>query len=115
MRSGCQKGYNMVGNAPLSSTREPKSSKPQSFALFQNYPNPVNPSTTIRYALPTAAMVSLKVYDVLGREVATLVSERQAAGEYAVPFNATGLASGVYFYRLQAGSYVETKKMMLAK
>jgi hypothetical protein len=88
---------------------------PKTFALEQNYPNPFNPSTTIRYQLPQSATVSLKIYDVLGREVQTLVNERQAAGQYSVPFNADGLASGVYFYRLQAGSFVQTKKMMLIK
>jgi glucuronoarabinoxylan endo-1,4-beta-xylanase len=65
--------------------------------------------------LPVASEVSLKVFDILGREVATLVSGRQAAGRYQVPFTATGLSSGMYFYRLQAGSFVETKKMMLVK
>jgi len=85
------------------------------YELAQNYPNPFNPTTTIRYQIPTAEVVSLKVYDVLGKEVATLVSGRQEAGNYAVPFNASGLSSGMYFYRLQAGSFVETKKMMLVK
>jgi hypothetical protein len=85
------------------------------YELAQNYPNPFNPVTMIRYQIPTAETVSLKVYDVLGKEVATLVSGRQEAGNYAVPFNASGLSSGVYFYRLQAGSFVETRKMMLVK
>jgi hypothetical protein len=85
------------------------------YELAQNYPNPFNPTTTIRYQIPTAETVSLKVYDVLGKEVATLVSGRQEAGNYAVPFNASGLSSGMYFYRLQAGSFVETRKMMLVK
>ncbi|MFN3426676.1 MAG: T9SS type A sorting domain-containing protein [Candidatus Thermochlorobacter sp.] len=89
--------------------------RPTKFELFQNYPNPFNPSTVIGFTLPVASEVSLKVYDMLGREVATLVEGRQAAGQYQVPFTATGLASGVYFYRLQAGSFVETKKMMLVK
>jgi len=87
----------------------------RAFELAQNYPNPFNPTTTIRYQIPTAETVSLKVYDVLGKEVATLVSGRQEAGNYAVPFNASGLSSGMYFYRLQAGSFVETRKMMLVK
>jgi hypothetical protein len=85
------------------------------YELAQNYPNPFNPTTTIRYQIPTAETVSLKVYDVLGKEVATLVSGRQEAGNYAVPFNASGLSSGMYFYQLQAGSFVETRKMMLVK
>ncbi|MFN3560808.1 MAG: T9SS type A sorting domain-containing protein, partial [Chloroherpetonaceae bacterium] len=87
----------------------------RAFELAQNYPNPFNPTTTIRYQIPTAQTVSLKVYDVLGKEVATLVNGRQEAGSYSVPFNASRLSSGMYFYRLQAGEYVETRKMMLVK
>jgi Protein of unknown function (DUF3494). len=90
-------------------------SAPQEFALFQNYPNPFNPSTRIQYSLEKAGMVSLKVYNVLGLEVATLVNGRQEAGSYTVPFNATGLSSGVYFYRLEAGSLNSTKKLILMK
>jgi hypothetical protein len=88
---------------------------PTKFALMQNYPNPFNPTTSIAYELPITAKVVLKVYDVLGREVATLVNQVQAAGRYVQPFNASGLSSGIYFYRLQAGNFVETKKMMLVK
>ncbi|MBC8041890.1 MAG: T9SS type A sorting domain-containing protein [Rhizobacter sp.] len=89
--------------------------KPSSFALQQNYPNPFNPSTTIRYQLPISGEVSLKVFDVLGREVATLVDTKQAAGNYIVRFSASKLSSGVYFYRLQTGGAVLTKKMLLLK
>lgn len=89
--------------------------RPSRFALAQNYPNPFNPSTVISYSLPSAQQVTLKVYDMLGREVATLVNTRQEAGRYDVPFNAAGLASGIYLYRLQAGSFSEAKKMMLVK
>jgi hypothetical protein len=88
---------------------------PSAFRLFQNYPNPFNPSTTISYQLSVVSRVSLKVYDVLGREVETLVNERQTAGTHAVKFNATNLPSGVYFCRLQAGTYHETKKLLLLK
>ncbi len=88
---------------------------PRTFLLEQNYPNPFNPSTTIRYQLPVASEVKLEVYDVLGKKVATLVSERQAAGYYQYVWNANGLSSGVYLYRLQAGRFIETKKMMLVK
>jgi hypothetical protein len=87
----------------------------RAYRLMQNYPNPFNPSTVISYQLPVASEVSLKVFDVLGREVAVLVSGRQKAGNYVVPFNGSGLSSGVYFYRLQAGQFVQTRKMMLVK
>jgi len=89
--------------------------RPSGYVLEQNYPNPFNPSTTIRYAIPQSAQVSLKVYDVLGREVATLVNARQSAGVYVANFDAAALPSGMYFYRLQAGSFSETRKMMLIK
>jgi len=92
---------------------------PQVFALLQNYPNPFNPSTSIQYSLEKAGMVSLKVYNLLGQEVATLVNGPLEAGSYSVPFNTnTGtlsLSSGVYFYRLEAGSFVSTKKLILMK
>lgn len=88
---------------------------PAEFALEQNYPNPFNPTTTIRYQLPVTSNVKLEVYDVLGKKIATLVNERQEAGIYNYTLNASNLSSGVYFYRLQAGSFVQTKKMMLVK
>jgi hypothetical protein len=88
---------------------------PKQFALEQNYPNPFNPSTEIRYQVSGVSDVRLEVFDMLGRKVATLVSERQAAGSYQVNFNAVSFASGVYFYRLQAGAFVETRKMMLVR
>jgi hypothetical protein len=90
-------------------------SLPENHALLQNYPNPFNPSTTIEYALPQRAMVEIKVHDVLGREVATLLNEEKPAGAYTVRWNADGVASGVYFYRLQAGDFVDTKKLLLLK
>jgi hypothetical protein len=85
------------------------------FALEQNYPNPFNPSTGIRYQVSRVSDVRLEVFDMLGRKVSTLVNERQSAGSYEVSFNAAGLASGVYFYKLSAGSFVQTKKMLLVK
>jgi len=88
---------------------------PNQFELSQNYPNPFNPTTTINYQIPELSFVTLKVYDVLGSEVATLVNEERSAGSYEVELNTRGLTSGVYFYRLQAGSFVETKKMVLMK
>jgi hypothetical protein len=85
------------------------------FALEQNYPNPFNPSTSIKYQVPSVGDVRLDVFDLLGRKVATLVNERQAAGSYAVSFNAASLSSGVYFYKLTAGAFTQTRKMMLVK
>jgi len=85
------------------------------FELFQNYPNPFNPSTTIRFSLPQRSYVMLKVFDVLGREVATLVDEELNQGEHSVVFDAKGLPSGVYFYRLQSGKFVQQRKMVLVK
>jgi hypothetical protein len=88
---------------------------PIAFSLGQNYPNPFNPSTTIKYELPKSSQVSLRVYDVLGREVSVLVNEKMNAGVHEVKFEAAGLASGVYFYRIQAGEFVATKKLLLMK
>jgi hypothetical protein len=88
---------------------------PRLFALEQNYPNPFNPSTTIRYSLPHRSQVLLTVYNTLGQQVATLVQGEQEAGSYEVKFDGSGLASGVYFYRIQAGSYVETRKLVLIR
>ncbi|MCZ7609732.1 MAG: T9SS type A sorting domain-containing protein [Ignavibacterium sp.] len=88
---------------------------PKEFKLEQNYPNPFNPMTTIQYQLPQDAKVTLKVYDILGSEVATLVKEEQEAGYKEVKFEAINIASGMYVYRLQAGNYISTKKMMLLR
>jgi hypothetical protein len=90
-------------------------SLPSEFRLGQNYPNPFNPATTLDFDLPSDEFVSLKIFDVLGREVQTLVSESKKAGSYNVAFDASKLASGVYVYKLQAGSFVATKKMLLAR
>lgn len=88
---------------------------PQKFALIQNYPNPFNPSTVIKYDLPKSGMVSLKVYNVLGEKVATLVDERQSSGYYSVTFNADRFASGVYFYVLRTSAFTASRKMMFLK
>jgi parallel beta-helix repeat protein len=88
---------------------------PDEFALSQNYPNPFNPSTTIQYDLPSDGFVTLKMYNSLGQEVAVLVDEDATAGRYQVQWDATGFSSGVYFYRLVAGQFVETRKLLLLK
>lgn len=88
---------------------------PEGFELYQNYPNPFNPTTVISYQLSGASRVTLKVYDLLGREVATLVNEKQSVGNHSVTFNGGSLPTGVYFYRLQAGSFTETKKLVLLR
>ena len=88
---------------------------PVSYELEQNYPNPFNPSTEIGFQVAGYGQVSLKVYDMLGREVATLVNEELKPGRYERTFDGTGLASGVYYYRIQAGSFVASKKVLLLK
>lgn len=88
---------------------------PDAFALLQNYPNPFNPSTTIRFALPSPSFVTLTIYDLLGKEVETLVQQRHVAGQYEAQWNAEGLPSGMYFYRLEAGDYVATRPLILQK
>ena len=90
-------------------------SVPTSFRLYQNYPNPFNGTTNIGFRISDFGFVSLKVYDVLGREVATLVNEVRQPGSYEVGFDGNVLASGMYFYRLEAGANVETRKMILTK
>ena len=85
------------------------------YSLSQNYPNPFNPTTKIKYSVPTESFVSLKVYDILGSEISTLVNDNIKAGFYDVQFNGDNLPSGIYLYRLQAGNFVETKKMLLIK
>ena len=82
---------------------------------MDNYPNPFNPTTIISYQLPVKTLVILKVYDQLGRLVKTLMEERQTAGSHSVLFDGSGLSSGVYFYRMQAGSFVQTKKLVVVK
>ncbi|HVO73802.1 MAG TPA: T9SS type A sorting domain-containing protein [Ignavibacteriaceae bacterium] len=88
---------------------------PSKFLLEQNYLNPFNPSTIITFSLPSKSFVTLKVFDFLGKEVATIVSEELSAGSHNREWNAGNLSSGVYFYRIQAGSFIETKKLILMK
>jgi hypothetical protein len=98
---------------------EDKEEKPKEFALHQNYPNPFNPSTKIEYVIASTAMQSVKtslvIYNILGQKVKTLVNEVKSPGSYEVTFDATNLSSGVYFYRLTAGDFVQTRKMLLIK
>jgi len=98
---------------------------PTEFALEQNYPNPFNPTTTIKYSIPAIqtpllggvgnGFVTLKIYDILGREIATLVNKEQKPGNYEVQFDATQLTSGVYFYKISIGNFISIKKMILMK
>ena len=88
---------------------------PRKYSLSQNYPNPFNPSTIISYSVPKSSMVSIKVYDALGREIETLVNEQKRPGDYKIIFNAGKLASGVYFYQLRSSDYNSIKKMLLLK
>jgi hypothetical protein len=88
---------------------------PENFYLSQNYPNPFNPATNIEFRIVEGGFVSLKIYDVLGNEIATLVNEEKPAGIYKVNWNADKFSSGVYFYKVSVGDIVETKKMMLVK
>jgi hypothetical protein len=103
------------GSFEYSNIIEVEVSSPQNFELSQNYPNPFNPSTTISFSLPQNAFVILKIYDVIGNEVATLVNEEKSAGRYDINFNAVDLSSGVYFYSISAGSFNQVNKMTLIK
>ncbi len=102
-------GVNPIGIKPISSE------VPNSFNLIQNYPNPFNPSTKINFALPKDAFAKIIIYDILGREVATLLNEQLKAGTYQADWNASNYSSGIYFYRLETDGYIETKKMVLVK
>jgi len=99
----------------LTDVSSTKNSVPVSYNLSQNYPNPFNPSTVIKYQVAKAGNVSLKIFDILGREVATLINEEKSAGNYSINFNAASFPSGVYFYQIRSGSYIATKKMVLLK
>ena len=117
LRDGANNVIQMLlnGNSKLSHDLSSYDLTPHEYSLGQNYPNPFNPSTSIEYNVPVTGNVTLKVYDILGKEVASLVDKQQDAGSYIVNWNASSLSSGVYFYKLTAGSFTQTKKMMLSK
>lgn len=94
---------------------QPTAGLPGTFELMQNYPNPFNPATTIKFAIPRESDVNVSVYNILGQHVTTLMNDRMKAGSYSIQFNASGFSSGTYFYRITAGGFVETKKMMILK
>jgi hypothetical protein len=107
--------YNGTLPSFLTSVEPVEGLQPTGYTLSQNYPNPFNPTTTIEFSLPQSAFVTLKVYDVLGQEVALLANETKAAGAYRATFDAHNIPSGTYFYSLQAGSYSEVKRMVILK
>ena len=88
---------------------------PNEYNLLQNYPNPFNPTTNIQYSLREAGFVTIKIFDILGREIATLVNEEKSAGIYVINFDSSIIPSGIYFYQIQSGNFIETKKMVLSK
>ena len=99
----------------LTSVEEPVSQLPEKFTLEQNFPNPFNPTTTIEYGLPVTAHVRLEIYDITGRLVSRLVNRQQSAGRHNVTFDASSLSSGLYLYRIEAGNFVQTRKLTLLK
>ena len=106
---------NIYGTSVVTAVEWQKNQLPDTYRLSQNYPNPFNPSTVINYAIPKEGLVRITIYDVLGRLVTTLVNEAKPAGTYQLQFNAANLTSGVYFYRIEAGNFAQTKKMILMK
>ena len=94
---------------------EDEGTLPTEYALEQNYPNPFNPTTTFRYSIPQTSKVVIKVYDILGNEIAKLMDEEKSIGTYELTWDASNLSSGIYFYQLKAGEYAQTRKMLLLK
>jgi hypothetical protein len=110
--SNTASGEFIIGN-PTSADED--NDKPVAYSLEQNYPNPFNPATTIRYSVPDDGLVKLSVYNLLGEQVTSLVNEIQQAGVYQIKFDAGSLASGIYIYRLEAGSFKTSRKLLLLK
>jgi hypothetical protein len=115
MGRGADMGADETQVVPVGIEPQPSAGIPISYALEQNYPNPFNPSTTIEFSLPRAGLVTLAVYNIVGEKVATLISEDLTAGSYKFQWDARGLASGVYFYRIEAGDYTKSRKMLLIR
>jgi hypothetical protein len=113
--NGTYSGNGTFCNAPVDVESEDDILTPKEFSLSQNYPNPFNPNTLIKYQLPISSQVTLKVYDILGNEIETLVNAEKPVGFYEVEFNASKLSSGFYIYKITAGNFVSTKKMILIK
>lgn len=111
--AGIGVGYSKIGT--ISAVNKDIDLAPKTYSISQNFPNPFNPSTVITYSIPVSSNVIINVYNVLGELITTLVNENQEAGIYKVNFDAQGLSNGVYFYKIQAGNYTETKKMLLLK
>ncbi len=109
--------YTRTSNPLITTVDEKKNSLPDKYKMYQNFPNPFNPSTVINYRIKVGSHVTLKVYDLFGREVATLVDGYQDAGEYKTQFSILNsqLSSGIYFYKIKAGNFIETKKMVFLK
>jgi len=107
--------WNAYYQAVIVNVEDEEAGLPMTYKLEQNYPNPFNPSTIIKFAVPERSMVQIKIYDILGSEIVTLVNEEMEMGWYEKVFNASGYASGMYIYRMQAGDYISTKKMLLVK
>ena len=115
MFNNAQRAHDLYNNNYVLGVSENQNILPSGFLLMQNHPNPYNPSTTIQFTLPHESHVTLKVYNLLGQEVQTLVNDTRTAGTYNVSFDAGKLSSGVYFYTLRADRFIETKKMAVIK
>ncbi|MCP5061125.1 MAG: T9SS type A sorting domain-containing protein [Ignavibacteriae bacterium] len=107
--------YKTGEEVAVTDVKQNNNSIPHEYLLEQNYPNPFNPSTKIRYSIPSFEFVTLKIYNILGSEVATLVNQKQTSGSYEVSFNATDLTSGIYFYQISTSNFTQVNKMMLLK